>query len=206
MITIQWHRLPVDVIRRRINASNAAGMVGNVTTLPITLDQMILTQNIATNKQLWYAACVKCKNDVVVDMSSDPNIKGKLRDGRTLRFRHCIKEEQSRATLTLQKSVVKKSGTSSHGGEIKQSGIPVMWTSGTMLPNPSINTAPVCAKDDAEAEKSPFGFKRDAHLLEEAGWKAVTLIKYSKRFRNLFLPNVASELTIPIVGIGAAAT
>ena len=51
------------------------------------------------------------------------------------------------------------------------------------------------AKDDAEAEK----LIHDAHLLEEAGCFAIVLEKIPASLAT----RVASELTIPIIGIGA---
>ena len=51
------------------------------------------------------------------------------------------------------------------------------------------------AKDEAEAEK----LIRDAHLLEEAGCFAIVLEKIPASLAA----RVASELTIPIIGIGA---
>lgn len=56
-------------------------------------------------------------------------------------------------------------------------------------------TYTVRAKDDAEAEK----LVRDAHLLEEAGCFAIVLEKIPAELAE----RVASELTIPIIGIGA---
>ena len=56
-------------------------------------------------------------------------------------------------------------------------------------------TYTVRAKDDAEAEK----LIRDAHLLEEAGCFAIVLEKIPATLAE----RVASELTIPIIGIGA---
>ena len=75
-------------------------------------------------------------------------------------------------------------------------GIPVMGHLG-LMPQ-SINkygTYTVRAKDDAEAEK----LIRDAHLLEEAGCFAIVLEKIPATLAE----RVASELTIPIIGIGA---
>ena len=74
--------------------------------------------------------------------------------------------------------------------------IPVMGHLG-LMPQ-SINkygTYTVRAKDDAEAEK----LIRDAHLLEEAGCFAIVLEKIPATLAE----RVASELTIPIIGIGA---
>ena len=56
-------------------------------------------------------------------------------------------------------------------------------------------TYTVRAKDDSEAEK----LIRDAHLLEEAGCFAIVLEKIPAALAE----RVSSELTIPIIGIGA---
>ena len=75
-------------------------------------------------------------------------------------------------------------------------GIPVMGHLG-LMPQ-SINkygTYTVRAKDEAEADK----LIRDAHLLEEAGCFAIVLEKIPATLAE----RVASELTIPIIGIGA---
>ncbi|MBD9112594.1 3-methyl-2-oxobutanoate hydroxymethyltransferase, partial [Bacteroides nordii] len=75
-------------------------------------------------------------------------------------------------------------------------GIPIMGHLG-LMPQ-SINkygTYTVRAKDEAEAEK----LIRDAHLLEEAGCFALVLEKIPAELAK----RVASELTIPVIGIGA---
>ena len=75
-------------------------------------------------------------------------------------------------------------------------GIPIMGHLG-LMPQ-SINkygTYTVRAKDEAEAEK----LIRDAHLLEEAGCFALVLEKIPAALAK----RVASELTIPVIGIGA---
>ena len=75
-------------------------------------------------------------------------------------------------------------------------GMPVMGHLG-LMPQ-SINkygTYGVRAKGDAEAEK----LIRDAHLLEEAGCFALVLEKIPADLAA----RVASELTIPVIGIGA---
>ena len=56
-------------------------------------------------------------------------------------------------------------------------------------------TYAVRAKDEAEAEK----LLHDAHLLEEAGCFAIVLEKIPAALAE----RVASELTIPVIGIGA---
>ena len=79
---------------------------------------------------------------------------------------------------------------------ILSAGIPIMGHLG-LMPQ-SINkygTYTVRAKDDSEAEK----LIRDAHLLEEAGCFAIVLEKIPAALAE----RVASELTIPIIGIGA---
>ena len=79
---------------------------------------------------------------------------------------------------------------------ILSAGIPVMGHLG-LMPQ-SINkygTYTVRAKDDAEAEK----LIRDAHLLEEAGCFGLVLEKIPAALAS----RVASELTIPVIGIGA---
>jgi 3-methyl-2-oxobutanoate hydroxymethyltransferase len=77
-------------------------------------------------------------------------------------------------------------------------GIPVMGHLG-LMPQ-SINkygTYTVRAKEEAEAEK----LIRDAHLLEEAGCFAIVL----EKIPATLTAKVASELTIPIIGIGGGA-
>ena len=79
---------------------------------------------------------------------------------------------------------------------ILSAGIPVMGHRG-LMPQ-SINkygTYTVRAKDDAEAEK----LIRDAHLLEEAGCFGLVL----EKIPAALAARVASELTIPVIGIGA---
>ena len=75
-------------------------------------------------------------------------------------------------------------------------GVPVMGHLG-LMPQ-SINkygTYGVRAKDDAEAEK----LVRDAHVLEEIGCFALVLEKVPAALAA----RVASELSIPVIGIGA---
>ena len=79
---------------------------------------------------------------------------------------------------------------------ILSAGIPIMGHLG-LMPQ-SINkygTYTVRAKDDTEAEK----LISDAHMLEEAGCFAIVLEKIPAALAE----RVASELTIPIIGIGA---
>ena len=169
----------MDVILVGDSASNV--MAGNVTTLPITLDQMIYHGKSVVK-------AVK-RALVVVDLpfgTYQGNSKEALASAiRVMKETHadCIKLEG--------------------GSEIRESierilcaGIPVMGHLG--LTPQSINkfgTYTVRAREEAEAKK----LIADAHLLEEIGCFAIVLEKIPAA---LAAP-VASELTIPIIGIGA---
>ena len=169
----------MDVILVGDSASNV--MAGNVTTLPITLDQMIYHGKSvvkAVNRAL-----------VVVDLpfgTYQGNSKEALASAiRVMKETHadCIKLEG--------------------GSEVRESierilcaGIPVMGHLG--LTPQSINkfgTYAVRAKEEAEAAK----LLADAHALEEAGCCAVTLEKVPAALAT----QVSRELTVPTIGIGA---
>lgn len=169
----------MDVILVGDSASNV--MAGNVTTLPITLDQMIYH-----GKSVMKA--VK-RSLVVVDLpfgTYQGNSKEALSSAiRVMKETHadCIKLEG--------------------GSEIRESierilcaGIPIMGHLG--LTPQSINkfgTYTVRAREEAEAQK----LIEDAHLLEEIGCFAIVLEKIPASLAE----RVSSELTIPIIGIGA---
>ena len=169
----------MDVILVGDSASNV--MAGNVTTLPITLDQMIY-HGKSVMKAVKRAL-------VVVDLpfgTYQGNSKEALASAiRVMKETHadCIKLEG--------------------GSEIRESierilcaGIPVMGHLG--LTPQSINkfgTYTVRAREEAEAKK----LIADAHLLEEIGCFAIVLEKIPAALDA----QVASELTIPIIGIGA---
>ena len=169
----------MDVILVGDSASNV--MAGNVTTLPITLDQMIY-HGKAVVKAVKRAL-------VVVDLpfgTYQGNSKEALASAiRVMKETHadCIKLEG--------------------GSEIRESierilcaGIPVMGHLG--LTPQSINkfgTYTVRAREEAEAKK----LIADAHLLEEIGCFAIVL----EKIPAALAAQVASELTIPIIGIGA---
>lgn len=169
----------MDVILVGDSASNV--MAGNVTTLPITLDQMIY-HGKSVMKAVKRAL-------VVVDLpfgTYQGNSKEALASAvRVMKETHadCIKLEG--------------------GAEVKESierilcaGIPVMGHLG--LTPQSINkfgTYTVRAKEEEEARK----LLEDAHLLEEIGCFAIVLEKIPAKLAE----QVASELTIPIIGIGA---
>ena len=169
----------MDVILVGDSASNV--MAGNVTTLPITLDQMIYHGKSVVK-------AVK-RALVVVDLpfgTYQGNSKEALASAiRVMKETHadCIKLEG--------------------GSEIRESierilcaGIPVMGHLG--LTPQSINkfgTYTVRAREEAEAKK----LIADAHLLEEIGCFAIVL----EKIPAAWAAQVASELTIPIIGIGA---
>ena len=169
----------MDVILVGDSASNV--MAGNVTTLPITLDQMIYHGKSvmkAVNRAL-----------LVLDLpfgTYQGNSKEALASAiRVMKETHadCIKLEG--------------------GAEVRESierilcaGIPIMGHLG--LTPQSINkfgTYTVRAREEAEANK----LIEDAHLLEEIGCFALVLEKIPAELAA----RVASELTIPVIGIGA---
>ena len=169
----------MDVILVGDSASNV--IAGNTTTLPMTLDQMIY-HGKSVMKAVKRAL-------VVVDMpfgSYQGNSKEAVHSAiRIMKETHadCIKLEG--------------------GAEVKESiqrilsaGIPIMGHLG--LTPQSINkfgTYAVRAKEETEAKK----LLEDAHLLEELGCFSIVL----EKIPALLGKQVAEELTIPIIGIGA---
>ena len=169
----------MDVILVGDSASNV--MAGNVTTLPITLDQMIY-HGKSVMKAVKRAL-------VVVDLpfgTYQGNSKEALASAiRVMKETHadCIKlEGGSEIRVSIER--------------ILCAGIPVMGHLG--LTPQSINkfgTYTVRAREEAEAKK----LIADAHLLEEIGCFAIVL----EKIPAALAAQVASELTIPIIGIGA---
>jgi 3-methyl-2-oxobutanoate hydroxymethyltransferase len=169
----------MDVILVGDSASNV--MAGNVTTLPITLDQMIYHGKSVTK-------AVK-RALVVVDLpfgTYQGDSKEALKSAiRVMKETHadCIKMEG--------------------GAEIRESierilcaGIPIMGHLG--LTPQSINkfgTYAVRAREEEEANK----LLADAHLLEKLGCFGIVVEKIPAKLAG----QVASELRIPILGIGA---
>lgn len=169
----------IDVILVGDSASNV--MAGNVTTLPITLDQMI-----------YHAKSVMKGTEralVVVDLPFG-SYQGNSKEALASAIR-IMKESHAEA--------VKMEG----GSEIRESierilcaGIPVMGHLG--LTPQSINkfgTYNVRAREEAEAEK----LIADAHMLEDIGCFAIVLEKIPAELAR----KVAEQLTIPVIGIGA---
>lgn len=169
----------MDVILVGDSASNV--MIGNSTTLPITLDQMI-----------YHARCVVNGTEralVVCDMPFG-SYQGNSKEALASAIR-IMKESGAEA--------VKMEG----GSEIRESierilsaGIPVMGHLG--LTPQSINkfgTYAVRARQDAEAAK----LLDDARMLEEIGCFALVL----EKIPAALAAKVAAEVSIPVIGIGA---
>ncbi|MFV0472523.1 MAG: 3-methyl-2-oxobutanoate hydroxymethyltransferase [Paludibacteraceae bacterium] len=169
----------IDAILVGDSASNV--MCGNTTTLPITLDEMIFMAK----------SVVKAAKRalVVVDMPFGSY------------------QGNSQTALASAIRIMKETaadGIKMEGGEeiiesvkrILSAGIPIMGHLG-LMPQ-SINqygSYAVRAKEENEAKK----LMKDAHLLEEAGCFGIVLEKIPAKLAA----QVASELIIPIIGIGA---
>ena len=169
----------MDVILVGDSASNI--MAGNTTTLPITLDQIIY-HGKSVMKAVKRAL-------VVVDLPF-----GSYQGNPMQALDSAIK-----VMKITHADAIKVEG----GSEISESiqrilsaGIPVMGHLG--LTPQSINkfgSYNVRAREEAEAKK----LIADAHLLEELGCFAIVLEKIPATLAE----RVASELSIPIIGIGA---
>lgn len=169
----------IDCILVGDSASNV--MAGNVTTLPITLDQMIYHAK-SVMKGVERAL-------VVVDLPFG-SYQGNSKEALASAIR-IMKESHAEA--------VKMEG----GAEIRESierilsaGIPVMGHLG--LTPQSINkfgTYTVRAREEAEAQK----LISDAKMLEEIGCFAMVIEKVPAELAA----KVAKEVSIPIIGIGA---
>jgi 3-methyl-2-oxobutanoate hydroxymethyltransferase len=169
----------IDIILVGDSASNV--MAGHETTLPITLDQMI-----------YHASSVVRGVDralIVVDMPFGTY------------------QGNSKEALNSAIKIMKESGAHGvkleGGTEVTESvqriltaGIPVMGHLG-LTPQSiyKFGTYTVRAKEDLEAEK----LIQDAHALEKAGCFALVLEKIPAKLAE----KVASQLTIPVIGIGA---
>jgi 3-methyl-2-oxobutanoate hydroxymethyltransferase len=171
----------IDVILVGDSASNV--MAGHETTLPITLDQMI-----------YHASSVVRAVDralIVVDLPFGSY------------------QGNSKEALNSAIKIMKESGAHSvkleGGREVKESieriltaGIPVMGHLG-LTPQSiyKFGTYNVRAKEEEEAQR----LIEDAHILQSAGCFALVLEKIPAKLAE----QVANELAIPIIGIGAGA-
>jgi len=171
----------IDILLVGDSASNV--MAGHETTLPITLDQMIYHASSVVR------AIKRCL--VVVDLPFGTY------------------QGNSKKALASAIRIMKESGAHSvklEGGEeisdsikrILTAGIPVMGHLG-LTPQSiyKFGTYTVRAKENAEAKK----LIKDAKLLEKAGCFAIVLEKVPAELAK----KVASELAIPVIGIGAGA-
>ena len=169
----------MDVILVGDSASNV--MAGNMTTLPITLDQMIYhAKSVIKGTQRALVVC-----DMPFGTYQGNPIEALNSAVRIMKESHA--------------EAVKMEG----GAEIRESierilsaGIPVMGHLG--LTPQSINkfgTYAVRAKEEAEAEK----LISDAQMLEEIGCFALVLEKIPAQLAE----RVAKSVSIPVIGIGA---
>lgn len=172
-------RAGMDIILVGDSASNV--MVGNNTTLPMTVDQMIYHGKSVMNGVE--------KALVVVDMpfgsyhaSPAEAVNNAVKIMRETEA-DCLKLEGGIEIIESVKAIL-------------AAGIPIMGHLG-LMPQ-SINkygSFGLRAKDDAEAQK----LIEDAKLLEEVGCCSVVLEKIPAELAA----KVTSELTIPTIGIGA---
>lgn len=169
----------IDVILVGDSASNV--MAGHETTLPITLDQMIYHASSVirgTGRAL-----------VVVDLPFG-SYQGNSKEALTSAIRvmketgaHAIKLEGGEEVVESVKRIL-------------SAGVPVMGHLG-LTPQSiyKFGTYVVRAREEEEAQK----LINDAYLLQEAGCFAIVIEKVPAALAA----RVASELSIPIIGIGA---
>ncbi|MCE5174294.1 MAG: 3-methyl-2-oxobutanoate hydroxymethyltransferase [Bacteroidales bacterium] len=169
----------MDIILVGDSASNV--IAGNITTLPVTLDQMIY-HGMSVTRAVKRAL-------VLVDMPFG-TVSGNSLESLNAAIR--VMKETGADALKIE-------GGREVSDDIKKiidAGIPVMGHLG-LMPQ-SINkygTYTVRAKDEVEAEK----LMNDAKLLQEIGCFAITLEKIPASIGK----KIADELEIPIIGIGA---
>ncbi|HBL74007.1 MAG: 3-methyl-2-oxobutanoate hydroxymethyltransferase [Bacteroidetes bacterium GWF2_42_66] len=169
----------VDVILVGDSASNV--MAGNETTLPITLDHMIY-HGTSVVKAVKRAL-------VVVDLPFG-TYQGNSKEALQSAIR--IMKETAADAVKLEGGAEVLESVN----RILSAGIPIMGHLGLMPQSiHRFGTYSVRAKEEAEAEK----LLSDAHLLEEAGCFGIVL----EKIPAVLGEQVASELKIPIIGIGA---
>ncbi len=169
----------IDVILVGDSAANV--MAGHTTTVPITLEQMIYHARSVTR-------AVK-RALVVVDLPFG-TYQGNSREALASAIR-IMKETEADAIKMEGGEEILESAQ-----RILSAGIPVMGHLG--LTPQSIHkygTYTVRAREESEAQK----LIHDAHLLEEAGCFGIVLEKIPATLGT----QVASELKIPVIGIGA---
>jgi len=169
----------IDVILVGDSASNV--MAGHLSTLPITLDQMIYHASSvvrAVNRAL-----------VVVDLPFG-SYQGNSKEALSSAIR--IMKESGGHSVKLEGGVEILESVE----RILTAGIPVMGHLG-LTPQSifKFGTYTVRAKEEAEAEK----LLEDAHALEDAGCFAIVL----EKIPATLAAKVAKEISIPVIGIGA---
>lgn len=169
----------VDVILVGDSASNV--MAGHISTLPITLDQMIYhAQSVVRAVDRALVVCDLPFGSYQGDSKNALNSAIRIMKEAEA---HAIKLEGGFEVVDSVKRIL-------------SAGIPVMGHLG-LTPQSiyKFGTYSVRAKENEEAEK----LINDAKLLEEAGCFAIVLEKIPAKLAQ----KVASMLTIPIIGIGA---
>lgn len=169
----------IDVILVGDSASNV--MIGNPTTLPITLDQMIYHAKCVTNGT---------RRALVVCDLPFGSYQGNSKEALSSAIR-IMKESGAEAVKLEGGSEIRESIE-----RILSAGIPVMGHLG--LTPQSINkfgTYNVRAKEAAEAAK----LIEDAKMLEEIGCFSLVLEKIPAKLAA----EVAAAISIPVIGIGA---
>lgn len=169
----------MDVILVGDSASNV--IAGNITTLPITLDQMIYHAKAVVRAVK--RALVVCDMPFgTYQVNPTESVTNAI---RIMKESHCdaLKLEGGVEILDTVRKIL-------------DAGIPICGHLG--LTPQSINkfgTYTVRARDEEEAAK----LVSDAHALEDAGCFAIVLEKIPAKLAE----KVASEVSIPIIGIGA---
>ena len=169
----------IDAILIGDSASNV--MEGNTTTVPITLDEMIVYGR-SVAKAVKRALVVCDMPFGTYQINPTEGVRNAIRLMQQTGC-DCVKLEGGEEIIDTVKKIL-------------DAGIPVMGHLG--LTPQSINkfgTYAVRAKDEAEAEK----LIHDAHLLEEVGCCAVVF----EKIPAVLAKKVAAELKIPVIGIGA---
>lgn len=171
----------IDVILVGDSASNV--MAGHISTLPITLDQMIYhAQSVTRGVDRALVVCDLPFGSYQGDSKNALNSSIRIMKEAGA---HAIKLEGGEEVVESIKRIL-------------TAGIPVMGHLG-LTPQSifKFGTYNVRAKDEKEAEK----LLHDAKLLEEAGCFALVLEKIPAKLAA----EVSKLLTIPVIGIGAGA-